>query len=224
MCLCYGCVLNGLWHLTKLPKPSQTPSCATPCARGALPQVPPLKKTWQQPQRFLIVYGSTRSISPSSAVSFSLPLSRCRDSYFYGRVMGIFTQAIHLSFTKWLALPLVYHATCSCITRHRRDVFPRLRLACVLAHFRVSLRTFTFHCISSCIIAFHHASSHFITHHCIPSPIIRERLSMSDHLIGMSYSLPHGCNKHCSVITCYYILSVHFLPIPSASDVILSSI
>jgi hypothetical protein len=23
---------------------------------------------------------------------------RCRDSYFYGRVMGIFTQAVHLSF------------------------------------------------------------------------------------------------------------------------------
>ncbi|KAG2134935.1 hypothetical protein BD769DRAFT_1664858 [Suillus cothurnatus] len=32
------CVSNGLCHLTKLPKPSQTPSCATPCARGALPQ------------------------------------------------------------------------------------------------------------------------------------------------------------------------------------------
>jgi hypothetical protein len=24
-------------------------------------------------------------------------LGRCRDSYFYGRVMGIFTQAVHLS-------------------------------------------------------------------------------------------------------------------------------
>jgi len=46
--------------------------------------------------------------------------------------------------------------------RHRRDafprsrdVFPRSRLARVLAHFRVSLRTFAFHCISSRIIAFH---------------------------------------------------------------------
>jgi hypothetical protein len=47
---------------------------------------------------------------------------------------------------------------------------------------------------------------------------------MSNHLIGTSYSLPHGCNKHCSVITCYYILSVHFLPIPSVSDAILPSI
>jgi len=47
---------------------------------------------------------------------------------------------------------------------------------------------------------------------------------MSDHLIGTSYSLPRGCNKHYSVITCHYILSVHFLPIPSVSDAILSSI
>jgi len=47
---------------------------------------------------------------------------------------------------------------------------------------------------------------------------------MSDHLIGTSYSLPHGCNKHCSIITCYYVLSAHFLPIPSVSDVILPSI
>jgi len=46
--------------------------------------------------------------------------------------------------------------------RHRRDafprsrdVFPRSRLARVLAHFRVSSRTFAFHRISSRIIAFH---------------------------------------------------------------------
>jgi len=111
----------------------------------------------------------------------------------------------------WHALPLVYHATCSCIMHHRRDafpcsrdVFPRSCLVHVLMHFHVSL----------CII----------THHRISSPIIQERLTMSDHLIGTSYSLSHGCNKPCSVITCYYILSAHFLPIPSMSDTILSSI
>jgi hypothetical protein len=38
---------------------------------------------------------------------------------------------------------------------------------------------------------------------------------MSDHLIDMSYSLPHGCNKHCSAITCYYVLSLLLSPITS---------
>jgi hypothetical protein len=63
-------------------------------------------------------------------------------------------------------------------------------------------------------------SSHFIMHHHISLPITRDHLSMSNHLIGMLYSLPHGCNKHCSVITCYYVPSACFLPIPSMSDAI----
>jgi hypothetical protein len=66
-------------------------------------------------------------------------------------------------------------------------------------------------------IAHFRVSSHIIAFHRLLS---RERLSMSNHLIGTSYSLPHGCNKHCSVITCYYVLSARFLPIPSTSDAI----
>jgi len=42
---------------------------------------------------------------------------------------------------------------------HSRDVFPRLHLAHVLAHFRISSCIFMFHRISSCIIAFHHLLS-----------------------------------------------------------------
>jgi hypothetical protein len=41
---------------------------------------------------------TTQEVRTSEGVTAGL-FYRCRDSYFYGHIMGIFTQAVHLSFT-----------------------------------------------------------------------------------------------------------------------------